>query len=32
MTAKGMPHTLDVWGDGAGHDWPWWEKMVQKFL
>jgi len=32
MTAKNVPHWLDVWGDGAGHDWPWWEKMAQKFF
>jgi esterase/lipase superfamily enzyme len=32
MTAKGIPHWLDVWGDGAGHDWPWWERMAQKFF
>ena len=32
MMAKGLPHWLDVWGEGAGHDWPWWERMVQKFF
>jgi esterase/lipase superfamily enzyme len=32
MTAKGIPHLLDVWGDGTGHDWPWWERMAQKFF
>jgi esterase/lipase superfamily enzyme len=32
MTAKGIPHVLDVWGDGAGHDWPWWQQMAQKFF
>ena len=32
MTAKNLPHDLDVWGEGAGHDWPWWERMVQKFF
>jgi esterase/lipase superfamily enzyme len=32
MTARGIPHWLDVWGDGAGHDWPWWERMTQKFF
>jgi esterase/lipase superfamily enzyme len=29
---KNIPHQLDVWGGGAGHDWPWWEKMAVKFL
>ncbi len=32
MAAKGITHELDVWGDGAGHDWPWWEQMAVKFL
>jgi esterase/lipase superfamily enzyme len=32
LTAKGIPHQLDVWGDGAGHDWPWWEQMARKFF
>jgi esterase/lipase superfamily enzyme len=32
MSAKSIPHDLDVWGDGAGHDWPWWEQMARKFL
>jgi len=32
MDAKGIPHQLDVWGDGAGHDWPWWEQMAVKFF
>ena len=32
LSAKNIPHDLDVWGEGAGHDWPWWERMVQKFF
>jgi esterase/lipase superfamily enzyme len=32
MSAKGIAHQLDVWGDGAGHDWPWWEQMAVKFF
>jgi esterase/lipase superfamily enzyme len=32
MSAKSVPHWLDVWGDGAGHDWPWWQQMAAKFL
>lgn len=32
MDSKGIPHWLDVWGDGAGHDWPWWRDMVVKFF
>jgi esterase/lipase superfamily enzyme len=32
MQAKQIPHWLDVWGDGAGHDWPWWQQMAIKFF
>lgn len=32
MKAKSIPHWLDVWGNGTGHDWPWWERMAQKFF
>ena len=29
---KRIPHTLDVWGDGAQHDWPWWRHQIWKYL
>ena len=32
MRAKGIPVRLDVWGDNARHDWPWWQRMVQAYL
>jgi esterase/lipase superfamily enzyme len=32
MRAKGIPVRLDVWGDNTGHDWPWWQRMVQVYL
>lgn len=32
MKAKGIPVRLDVWGDHAWRDWPWWQKMVQSYL
>jgi esterase/lipase superfamily enzyme len=32
LGAKDIPHWLDVWGDGTGHDWPWWQEMARKFL
>jgi len=32
LAAKGIPHELDVWGNGVGHDWPWWREMARKFL
>jgi len=32
MHAKEIPHWLDVWGNGTGHDWHWWQQMAIKFL
>jgi esterase/lipase superfamily enzyme len=32
MREKQMNHRLDVWGDGAMHDWPWWHRMAQQYL
>lgn len=29
---KGIPHWLDVWRNGTGHDWPWWQQMAVKFF
>jgi len=29
---KSVPAVLDVWGDGAGHDWPWWRGMIAKHI
>jgi esterase/lipase superfamily enzyme len=28
LHAKGIPHTLDLWGADVNHDWPWWRKML----
>ena len=28
LKAKGIPHTLDLWGPDVNHDWPWWRKML----
>lgn len=32
MKSKGIPVRLDVWGDHAWRDWPWWQKMIQSYL
>ncbi len=32
LRRKHLPTVLDVWGDGTGHDWPWWQKMAVKLL
>lgn len=30
--AKGIPHSLHVWGHGSYHDWPEWRKMAAAYL
>jgi esterase/lipase superfamily enzyme len=32
LSNKQIPHWLDVWRDGTGHDWPWWQRMAVKFF
>ena len=32
MRNKGIPVRLDVWHDNTGHDWPWWQRMLHKYL
>jgi esterase/lipase superfamily enzyme len=32
MRNKAIPVRLDVWGDNARHDWPWWQRMVHTYL
>jgi len=32
LKAKGIPHTLDLWGHDVNHDWPWWRKMLPHAL
>jgi esterase/lipase superfamily enzyme len=32
LKAKGIPHTLDLWGPDVNHDWPWWRKMLPHTL
>jgi esterase/lipase superfamily enzyme len=32
LHAKGIPHTLDLWGHDVNHDWPWWRKMLPHVL
>jgi esterase/lipase superfamily enzyme len=29
---KNIPCRLDVWGDNTGHDWPWWQRMLETYL
>ena len=32
LGAKGIPHSLHVWGHGSHHDWPEWVKMARAYL
>jgi esterase/lipase superfamily enzyme len=32
LNAKGIPHTLELWGHDVNHDWPWWRKMLPHAL
>jgi esterase/lipase superfamily enzyme len=32
LNGKGIPHWLDVWGDHADHEWPWWLRMAAKYF
>ena len=32
LEAKGIPHSLELWGHDVNHDWPWWRKMLPHWL
>lgn len=32
LSAKGIPHQLELWGHDVDHDWPWWRKMLPYYL
>jgi esterase/lipase superfamily enzyme len=32
LSAKGIPHKLDLWGHDVNHDWPWWRKMLPYYV
>jgi esterase/lipase superfamily enzyme len=32
LHAKGIPHSLHVWGNGSKHDWPDWQPMASAYL
>lgn len=32
LSAKEIPHSLDLWGHDVNHDWPWWRKMLPHWL
>lgn len=32
LSAKEIPHNLDLWGHDVDHDWPWWHKMLDHYI
>ncbi|MBA3914146.1 MAG: esterase family protein [Acidobacteriales bacterium] len=32
LNGKGIPHSLDVWGEHQKHDWPLWERMAAAYF
>ena len=32
LSAKGIPHVIDLWGHNVNHDWPWWRSMLPHYL
>ena len=32
LSAKGIPHTIEIWGEEWGHDWPTWRAMLPSYL
>lgn len=32
LSAKGIPHALDDWGELGGHDWPFWKRQMREYL
>jgi len=32
LSAKHIPHTIDLWGHDVNHDWPWWRRMLPHYL
>jgi len=32
LASKGIPHRLEIWHDGTGHDWPSWQRMAQVYF
>jgi esterase/lipase superfamily enzyme len=32
LGTKHIPHWLDDWGPGGGHDWPYWKRQVREYL
>lgn len=31
LAARSVPYTLELWGQDAAHDWPWWQRQLPVF-
>ena len=32
LREKAIPHHGDIWDSPCGHDWPWWQEMVRRYV
>jgi esterase/lipase superfamily enzyme len=32
LHGRGIHHGLHIWGNGTGHDWPWWHEMARSYF
>lgn len=32
LAEKRIPHLVDIWGEDAAHDWPWWRRQIAMHL
>jgi esterase/lipase superfamily enzyme len=32
LHGRGVNHGLHIWGNGTGHDWPWWHQMARSYF
>ncbi len=32
LDARGIPHSLELWGHDVNHDWPWWRRMLPHYV
>ncbi|MBB6052032.1 esterase family protein [Armatimonas rosea] len=32
LSRRSIPHRLDIWDNGTGHDWPWWQQMARTYF
>jgi esterase/lipase superfamily enzyme len=32
LSGKGIPHSVDNWGQDGGHDWPYWKRQMDLYI